>query len=242
MLSKDELLKRTNNGLDVFRHYSPGQWRIGRNFLNPLYEDRKASCNIWLDRRGGCYRLKDFGNDDFSGDCFFYVDRLNGLDCNNSKDFIKILQAITCTDTVASRLSVHEAFFRKPDRYVSPYSRFIYWMDFGNTRTAGQVITGSTEVEQPPSEKFITEGRLPAVTELFDYGEQDERDSGPSCSLAEALQRQDMFINSALAQLGCAVLWKMLRECVMEYRGVFLNLDTLKTNPVKIKTDETKKN
>ena len=64
MLSKDEILRRTNNGLDVFKHYIAGQWRVGRNFFNPLYDDRKASCNIYFDRRNGCYRLKDFGNDD----------------------------------------------------------------------------------------------------------------------------------------------------------------------------------
>ena len=44
MLNKDEILRRTNNGLIVFKHYLPGQWRIGRNFLNPLYEDRKTFC------------------------------------------------------------------------------------------------------------------------------------------------------------------------------------------------------
>ena len=27
---------------DRFKHYLPGNWRIGRNFLNPLYEDSKA--------------------------------------------------------------------------------------------------------------------------------------------------------------------------------------------------------
>ena len=70
MLNKDELLKRTNNGLDVFKHYISGNWRAGRNFLNPLYEDRKASCNIYFDRKNACYRLKDFGNDEYSGDCF----------------------------------------------------------------------------------------------------------------------------------------------------------------------------
>ena len=42
MLNKDALLERTNNGLDIFKHYISGQWRIGRNFLNPLYEDRKS--------------------------------------------------------------------------------------------------------------------------------------------------------------------------------------------------------
>ena len=43
MLKKEEILSRTNNGLSVFKHYLPGNWRIGRNFLNPLYEDSKAS-------------------------------------------------------------------------------------------------------------------------------------------------------------------------------------------------------
>jgi hypothetical protein len=40
-------------------------------------------------------------------------------------------------------------FHKEPDRYVSPYSRFIYWMDFGNTRITGQVILSSTAVKQP---------------------------------------------------------------------------------------------
>jgi hypothetical protein len=94
MLNKDEILGRTNNGLDVFKHYIPGGWRIGRNFLNPLYEDRKASCNIWFDRRSGCYWMKDFGNDACSGDCFDIVGKLKNLNCSNPKDFIEILQTI----------------------------------------------------------------------------------------------------------------------------------------------------
>ncbi len=94
MLNKDELLRRTNNGLDVFKYYIPVQWRTGRNFLNPLYEDRKASCNVYFDRRGGIYRIKDFGNDNYSGDCFFFVGQLKGLDCNNGTDFIEILKII----------------------------------------------------------------------------------------------------------------------------------------------------
>ena len=41
MLRKEEILSRTNNGLLVFKHYLPGDWRIGRHFLNPLYQDPK---------------------------------------------------------------------------------------------------------------------------------------------------------------------------------------------------------
>ena len=94
MFRKEEILNKTNKGLDVFRHYVKGEWRIGRNFLNPLYEDSKASCNIYFDRSSNCYRFKDFGNDAYSGDCFFFVGMLNGLDCRNSQDFVEILQII----------------------------------------------------------------------------------------------------------------------------------------------------
>lgn len=94
MFRKDEILHRTNKGLEVFRHYVSGEWRVGRNFLNPLYEDRKASCNIYFDRNANCYRLKDFGNDECSGDCFSFVGQLNKLDCRNPKDFVEILQII----------------------------------------------------------------------------------------------------------------------------------------------------
>jgi len=94
MLNKDELLRRTNSGLDVFKHYIPVQWKTGRNFLNPLYEDRKASCNVYFDRRNSVYKIKDFGNDEYSGDCFFFVGKLKGLQCNDGADFVEILKTI----------------------------------------------------------------------------------------------------------------------------------------------------
>jgi hypothetical protein len=94
MLRKEEILERTSNGLNVFKHYITCQWRVGRNFFNPLFEDRKASCNIYFDRKTGTYKLKDFGNDEYSGDCFFFVGKLKGLNCNNSNDFIEILKTI----------------------------------------------------------------------------------------------------------------------------------------------------
>ena len=94
MLNKDVLLRKTNSGLDVFKHYISGSWRVGRNFLNPLYADSKASCNIYYDRRSQSYKMKDFGNDTYSGDCFDIVGKIKGLDCNNANGFVEILQTI----------------------------------------------------------------------------------------------------------------------------------------------------
>lgn len=94
MLRKEEILSRTSQGLNIFKHYIKTPWRVGRNFLNPLYEDRRASCNIYFDRKSGAYRMKDFGNDDYSGDCFFFVAKLHGLDCRNKHDFVETLKII----------------------------------------------------------------------------------------------------------------------------------------------------
>ena len=94
MVRKEEILAKTGNGLEVFRHYLPVKWRVGRNFLNPLYADSKASCNVYYDRRSGMYRMKDFGNGEYSGDCFFLVAKLKGLDCHSAADFVEVLHTI----------------------------------------------------------------------------------------------------------------------------------------------------
>lgn len=155
MLRKEEILERTSNGLAVFKHYLPGNWRIGRNFLNPLYEDSKASCNIYFDRRGGIYKMKDFGNDSYSGDCFFLVGQLKGLDCNRAADFVEILEIIDRDLGLGlasgTPVSVPPATVRraepdkpeeKPEKPVKPYqfreqkfplAELVYWQQYGIT-------------------------------------------------------------------------------------------------------------
>ena len=157
MLRKEEILSRTNNGLLVFKHYLPGDWRIGRHFLNPLYQDRKASCNIYFDRHSGIYKMKDFGNDNYSGDCFFFVGQLKGLDCNRAADFVEILEIIdqdlglglglaagtpiAIPTTVNNRNAADETE-ETPKKPVKPYqfreqkfplAELMYWQQYGIT-------------------------------------------------------------------------------------------------------------
>ena len=89
---KEEILSRTNKGLEVFCFYMPINFVPKRNFRNPLYDDRRASCNIYLDNKSGCYRMKDFGNEAYSGDCFWFAAAMLGLDVR--KDFVKVLETI----------------------------------------------------------------------------------------------------------------------------------------------------
>ena len=90
------------------------------------------------------------------------------------------------------------------------------------------------EIRQPASKKYTPVGKLPCVTERFDLSEVNEKDSGPSCSLAEAIRQQDLFINSTLANIGSALLWKLFREGMIDHAGAFLNMNTLKMNPIHI--------
>ncbi len=77
---------------------------------------------------------------------------------------------------------------------------------------------------------------LPYVTEEF--GElllqSETEDDTPSCSLAEAFEKQDLYINSALAQMGCSLLWNLFRNGLTENRGFFLNLKNFHSQPIKI--------
>ena len=107
-------------------------------------------------------------------------------------------------------------------------------MDFGNTQGTGQVVLGTVpkKIKQPVSELYKTVDSLKVITKFVKYARVKEEDSGPSCSLAEALEKQDLFINSTLAQLGCNILWKMFRNGMIEHHGLFLNLDTMKVNAI----------
>lgn len=140
---------------------------------------------------------------------------------------------ISCVDSVKSRKAIAAALSKADDRFE--YMKQMYWLDFGNTTNSGQVILGTlSDIKQPKSRKFKTVASLPTITEVFDLSQVREKDSGPSCSLAEALRKQDLFINSSLCQLGSALLWKLLSTGSVDYRGLYLNLETMNVNPIKL--------
>ena len=89
---KEEILEHTNRGLEIFCFYMPIDFVPKRKFRNPLYKDKRASCNIYLDTKSQCYRMKDFGNEAYSGDCFWFAATMLGLDARS--DFKKVLLTI----------------------------------------------------------------------------------------------------------------------------------------------------
>ena len=143
---------------------------------------------------------------------------------------------ITCTDNTRSRLDLWR-FLKKYREYKNNDEKApIYWMDFGNSQTKGQVIIGTVreKVLQPSSQEYIPMPKMNVITEEVDYAKIKEKESGPSCSLAEALEKQDLFINSTLAHIGCDILWRMFKEGKTLYRGAYVNLETLKVTAIPV--------
>jgi PRTRC genetic system ThiF family protein len=131
---------------------------------------------------------------------------------------------ITAVDTVKARLAIAK-FIKKQS---------CYHLDTGNTRHTGQVILGTTKTfPQPESDKKAI-GKLPTVTELYNLNKVDEKVQGPSCSLAAALEQQDLMINQMVATCALNLLWECFRYGVIVNHGAFINLSDMKVNPLPI--------
>jgi len=109
-----------------------------------------------------------------------------------------------------------------------------YWLDIGNNADSGQFVLG-----QPLNGRNRRKAhRLRTVAELFPEIVDPSLDdnSQPSCSAAEALDRQHPFINQTLANHALALLSRLFRCGSVGYHGRFVNLLTgssfgLRTDP-----------
>ena len=157
------------------------------------------------------------------------------------KDYCSIAEGfatltISCVDTAVARFEIAEILKIYLKNGGSYRGKPLYWLDFGNSRVSGQVILSTLDkIKQPASAQFQPIETLPLVTEEFkELLQAGEADATPSCSLAEALTKQDLFINSALANCGASLLWQLFREGILFYRGFFLNLQDFRTQPIKV--------
>ena len=144
---------------------------------------------------------------------------------------------ISCLDSVKSRFDIAEILNELKIDKGYYRNQCKYWIDFGNSQFTGQVLLSTIgNIKQPNSKKYETVENLPFITEEF--GEllkiSEEEDNTPSCSLAEALEKQDLFINSTLAQMGSSLLWNIFRNGLTVNRGFFLNLKNFQSQPIKL--------
>ncbi len=158
------------------------------------------------------------------------------FDLSKSKISCNIL--ITAVDKVKVRLEIGKCFdgLRKDNHHNRSEQTNYYWMDIGNSKTTGQIVLGTRGYIEQPKKTINTVNQLNTITAMFpDLQKHEDKDKTPSCSLAEALDKQDLFINSIMAQYACDMLWKMFKEAGLTYHGLYVNLDTMNTNPIKVK-------
>ncbi len=140
---------------------------------------------------------------------------------------------ISCVDSVTSRKEIAHAirgdFNIKSSRdgyYDMPY----YWMDIGNSTSSGQIILGTLSKIKQPDKSCINS--LPSFIDEFPNAKDNKKE--PSCSMAEALAGQDLFVNKLLATYATHMLWELLTTFRIDYRGIYINLDNLKVSKVPL--------
>ena len=139
---------------------------------------------------------------------------------------------IGCVDTRAARQAILSAVTRANDSTV-------YWLDLGNNASSGQYVLG-----QPlNAANRRTAARLRTVAEL--YPEIADAEAGedplPSCSAAEALERQEPFINQVLATSALAMLARLFRYGALTHHGAFYNASTGRMSVLGVDPDLWKK-
>ncbi len=130
---------------------------------------------------------------------------------------------IGCVDTRKARRAIHNWVLRSPVHY---------WLDLGNNASGGQFVLGQPNNSANKKRKH----RLPTVAELYpEILKPDKTDDDlPSCSAAEALTRQEPFINQNLGYQALAMLTQLLRHGSLSYQGGFCNLATGQLVPILI--------
>jgi PRTRC genetic system ThiF family protein len=120
---------------------------------------------------------------------------------------------ISCVDSAAARRTIAESFQENCPAY---------WLDMGNKAQVGQCVLG-----QPlPIGVADWDLRLPTVTELYPelLDASVVEDDAPSCSLAEALEKQGLFVNRAMAMFGLNMVEQLIRTGSISYSAVFTDL------------------
>jgi PRTRC genetic system ThiF family protein len=137
------------------------------------------------------------------------------LDPKRRPDGVDIV--IGCLDTRKARAAIAKC--------AEDWSEVHYWLDLGNNADSGQFVLG--EPLNRRNRRHML--RLRTVSELFPEATHADLDGDglPSCSAAEALDRQEPFVNPTLANHALALLARLFRYGTVSYHGGFVSLSSL---------------
>lgn len=141
---------------------------------------------------------------------------------------------ISCVDTRKARAEIQGIL----GTYLG------YWMDLGNTNHSGQVILGNNDYGRSTWQRRKKYTLLPTVADLFPEivdATIPDSDNLPSCSLAHALQKQDLMVNQTVATHALELLWQLLRHGEIHTHGVFFDTHRFTTRALPVDPDGWKR-
>jgi len=94
------------------------------------------------------------------------------------------------------------------------------WIDMGCAKAEGQVIIGRG------CDRTLHDPMPNVIAHYPEILTQAEPPAEDSCSAAESLLRQDLFINEAVAQAAGNLIWQSIRAGEWVANGVSVNLKT----------------
>lgn len=174
------------------------------------------------------FTKQDVGS--FKADCI--VSKINhsfgfDWDCDNEmftkKNNFHVLNniVICAVDNVKSRKLILEEFYFARG---SDTNRPFYLIDCGNARDFGQVIFCDQKKELKNFFDYFPEAKKKETIKI----------QGRSCSYAESLQEQDLFINDWVSLHAVNLIKKLMFEKQIDYQGVVFNTDSLDSVKMKI--------
>lgn len=124
---------------------------------------------------------------------------------------------IGCVDTRKARGAIAKC--------SEDWSEVDYWLDLGNNADSGQFVLGEPLNRRNRRHRL----RLRTVSELFPEVIQADLDGDnlPSCGAAEALDRQEPFVNPTLANQALVLLARMFRYGTISYHGAFVSVSSI---------------
>jgi len=131
---------------------------------------------------------------------------------------------IICVDNAEFRKKYYESS-EELTKKKEPYLSNFFTIDCGNGKNFGQVIISDSHKQ------------LKNPFDLYpDMINQDNEETQgmASCSYAESLEKQDMFINDQISVECVKILWSLFRKEELNINGVVVNAETNKTLPLKI--------
>ncbi|WP_028492656.1 PRTRC system ThiF family protein [Thioalkalivibrio sp. ALE19] len=122
---------------------------------------------------------------------------------------------VTCVDRASFRVALADHWTGRGSPMGPPP---LLWLDMGNGQHRGQVVLGHLARDDHRRPEF----KLPHIVDLYPEMRDQPDDDAPSCSMAEALASQDLWVNK-YASMGLSLIWSLIREGEIDHHGMFFD-------------------